>query len=80
MQSRLTIVSEPLQQNKNWSIEKISSTEIAITDSWTVSYCYYDADKKRLMFDCIIAPKYVINKALKLAVIHLETIYNTKRV
>lgn len=75
MESQLLPAGEPLFQNKNWSIEQINETEIAITDGWRVMYAAISADKSKLVCDVIIAPQYILNVALRLAKRNLKSIY-----
>ena len=64
-----------LFKNNTWVIEKISETEISISNGYSVCYAYYDSNKNCLMFDRIICPKYIQNKALSLAKTNIKSIY-----
>lgn len=64
-----------LWQNDIWSIEKISQKEIVITNGFDICYCYISGDLKRLFVDRKIYPKYIENKALKLASTNIVSIY-----
>lgn len=73
LQSWLTIPNSlPLWQNKNWSIEKISEKEIAVTNGYNVIYGYFDSHAHCVRYDRIEAPKYILDKAFKLATKHLK--------
>ncbi len=72
MKSRLTIPnSQPLFQNEKWSIEKISEKEICITDGLNSVFGYYDKDSDSVRYDHINFPKYIAQKAYKLAKKHI---------
>lgn len=76
MQTKLTIPgSIPLWQNKIWSIEKISKTEIAITNGNNVCYAYLGKYSDTIVVDRKIYPKYIEKKAIELAAKHITTIY-----
>lgn len=66
----------PIWQNKHWSIEAISSTELAISNGSLICYCYISKDKTKLYFDNIACPKYISKKALTIAKKHIQSIYN----
>ena len=68
--------AKPIWQNKYWSIETISNTEIAITNGNNICFCWISKDKTTLFFDHIICPKYVIKRALTLAKKNIQSIYN----
>ena len=68
--------AQPLWQNKTWSIEKISNTEIVITNSNDIAYAYISQDLNTLFVDRLIYPKYVEQIAIKLAAKNIKSIYN----
>jgi hypothetical protein len=65
-----------LFQNKNWSIEKISEKEIAITNGYDVCYAYLSKDLDKLVVDRKIYPSYIEKRALILARKNIVSIYN----
>jgi len=76
MQSKTAIpTAKPIWQNKYWSIETISKTELVITNGNDICYAWISKDKTTLFFDHIYAPKYVIKKALTIGKKHIESIY-----
>ena len=75
--SWLTIPAIVLFQNKNWIIEKLSETEIAITNGWNVDYGYYNSKTNLIAYDNIKFPKYIADKALKLAQKHIHSLYQS---
>lgn len=77
MKSKTTLPNAlPIWQNKYWSIEKISTNELAITNGNNICYCYISKDKNKLYFDIINCPKYITKKALSIAKKHIQSIYN----
>lgn len=77
MKSKTTLPNAvPIWQNKYWSIETISKTELAISNGSLICYCYISKDKNKLYFDNISWPKYISKKALTLAKKHIQSIYN----
>lgn len=65
-----------LWQNKTWSIEKLSETEICITNGNNICYAYLSNTLDGLVVDRKIYPKYIQNKAIKLAQKNIISIYN----
>lgn len=59
-------------QNKNWSIELLQGgKEIAVTNGYSVTYGYWDADNRIFKYDNpYLLPKYVKKKAIQLAIKH----------
>jgi hypothetical protein len=66
----------PMWQNKNWSIEKISQTEIVITNGNDICYAYLNSTHDGLVVDRKIYSKYIQNIAIKLASKNITSIYN----
>lgn len=62
--------------NKNWNITKISETEIKIDNNWSCCYAYLSKCGTKLVADKKIYPKYIEQKAVKLANKHIKSIYN----
>ena len=77
MKSKITLLNAlPIWQNKYWSIETISNTELAISNGSKICYCYISKDKNKLYFDNVNCPKYISKKALSIAKKHIQSIYN----
>ncbi len=64
-----------LWQNKTWSIEKLSETEICITNGNNIAYAYLSSTLDGLVVDRKIYPKYIQDKAIKLAQKNIASIY-----
>tara|TARA_R110000868_G_scaffold398483_1_gene671672 strand:+ start:1093 stop:1335 length:243 start_codon:yes stop_codon:yes gene_type:complete len=65
-----------LWQNKTWSIEKLSQSEIIITNGNDICYAYLSSTHDGLVVDRIIYPKYIQNIAIKFASKNITSIYN----
>jgi hypothetical protein len=77
MKSKTTLPNAlPIWQNKYWSIETISDSELAISNGSSICYCYISKDKNKLYFDHVNCPKYISKKALSIAKKHIQSIYN----
>lgn len=68
--------AQVLWQNKTWSIEKLSQSEICITNGNDICYAYLSSTLDGLVVDRKIYPKYIQNIAIKLASKNIISIYN----
>ena len=59
----------------NWTVSKISETEIKLSNGWICCYAYISKDNKKLYFDNIYCPNTVQKRALQFARKHIQTIY-----
>ena len=60
----------------NWTVSKISETEIKISNGCVCCYAYISKDLQKLYFDNIYCPKTVQKRALQFAKKHIKTIYS----
>jgi len=58
-----------------WKVEKVSNTEISISNNYERCYAYINEDKTKLVVDRKIYPKYIEVMALKFAAKNIESIY-----